>query len=63
MAKTKQHIEAELLLLKVTCFLHPRYHPKIKDILKMVPKLVRLFIWSCMVNSNENVAENEKLII
>ena len=56
MAKTKQHIEAELLLLKVTCFLHPRYHPKIKDILKMVPKLVRLFIWSCMVNSNENVA-------
>ena len=63
MTKTKQHIEAEFLLLKVTCFLHPRYHPKIKDILKMVPKVVRYIIWSCMVNSKENVAGNEKLII
>ena len=28
-AKTKQDPEAELLLLKIICFLHPRYNPKI----------------------------------
>ena len=33
-ANAKQDPETELLLLKIIHILHPRYHPKIVDILK-----------------------------
>ena len=61
-AKAKQHTGTEQLLFE-TCFLHPRYHPKvIRAILQNVQKQVRLFKSGYMMNDNENEAENEKKI-
>ena len=51
-----------LLYLKFSRILHPRYHPKI---MKSVPKNKEkqqqyLNSWDYMINHNENEDENEK---
>ena len=46
--------------LKIICFFHPRYQPKIiGNILKFVQK-TSTSVLDYMINGNENEAENEK---
>ena len=57
-----QHPEAELSL-KIICFLHLRYHPKIiADILKTVQKPSASVLMRLYINDSGNEAEYEKKI-
>ena len=62
----KQHPEAELLLhenylLSSSTSLSSKIIKRCAKIKRMSKKQVCLFEWSCMINGNENEAENEKV--
>ena len=64
--KIKQKLSNALRLnfcfLKIICFIHPSYHPKIAgDILKKFIKS-KCVCFNEFINDNENEAENEKKI-
>ena len=57
-AKAKQHPEMNFCYLTITCFLHPRYYPKIiGDTLKNLQKNQ----YDC-IHDNKNEGGNEKQI-
>ena len=65
--KIKQKLSDTLRLsfcdLKIICFFHLRYPPKIiGDILKTVQNQVHLFWWGYIINGDGSETENEKSI-
>ena len=59
--KMSNTLSLNFCYLKIFCFFHPLYHPKIiEDILKMYKNQLRLSYWHYMINDNEYDVENKK---